>query len=310
MKRHKGFTLVELLVVITIIGMLAAILMPAAFSALEAANRASCQNNLSQIGKAFRTYAAGHEQRWPDVFDSDAASWDNVGGTRTDQFDPTADAGVPPAEKAEDNKGLIESNTANFWVLVAAEYVTPSSFVCRSASSMTYKDESVSDFSKVRDFRGKNFCSYSLQNLYGGYTLTETVSSKTATLAVAADANPQRADFAMESGVSTKKLAESPKFEVTEWRQTDITGLWELNSPNHKFKGQNVLYLDGHVEFQDNPYCGPLHDNIWVKRSSSAGSTDDIDTKDVTTLQAFDDDSSYDGTSALDVGSDDSFLVP
>jgi prepilin-type N-terminal cleavage/methylation domain-containing protein/prepilin-type processing-associated H-X9-DG protein len=56
-QRKRGFTLIELTVVISIIAILAAILFPVFAKAREAARKSTCASNLNQIGMALQMYA-------------------------------------------------------------------------------------------------------------------------------------------------------------------------------------------------------------------------------------------------------------
>jgi prepilin-type N-terminal cleavage/methylation domain-containing protein/prepilin-type processing-associated H-X9-DG protein len=66
--RRRGFTLIEILVVIAIVAVLMALLLPAVQSAREAARRLGCANNLKQLGLAAVNYAEAQGALPPTAF--------------------------------------------------------------------------------------------------------------------------------------------------------------------------------------------------------------------------------------------------
>lgn len=98
-RRTQGLTLIEILIVLVIISLLAAIALPVLSSSRETARRMTCQSNMQQLGIAFGQYIADYQrypgggqfQKW-----GNGGHWVTTKGGKNDNGDPTKN-GAPSA---------------------------------------------------------------------------------------------------------------------------------------------------------------------------------------------------------------------
>jgi prepilin-type N-terminal cleavage/methylation domain-containing protein len=134
MLKKKGFTLVELLVVISIIALLVSILMPSLNKAKEIAYRMKCSTNMSAVGKALGLYRSLFGDKNPMSLDSAHSSnypvqwpfnWGKPGETTV----------ITGYNREEDNGPTDNADfrcvTSLMWMLVRSGN-TPKIFVCPS----------------------------------------------------------------------------------------------------------------------------------------------------------------------------------
>jgi|SaaInl8_200m_RNA_FD_contig_21_3859516_length_1093_multi_10_in_0_out_0_1 general secretion pathway protein G len=93
MRRKEGFTLVELLIVVIILGILAAVVIPQFGTASSEAKESALMTNLAAIRGAVELYKVQHNETWPGTI-SGTASWANFGTHMTSQTNVSGGTGT------------------------------------------------------------------------------------------------------------------------------------------------------------------------------------------------------------------------
>jgi prepilin-type N-terminal cleavage/methylation domain-containing protein len=263
--RRKGFTLVELLVVIAIIALLMGILMPALARVRQLAFRMTCGTNLSGIGKAMLIYANDYEDELPRAGGRNS-EWGLLQQLWNADNRYTA-YGVAPGT-GEGGKASVSSC---FYLLVKYAEVTPKSFLCKgdtgtSEFTLAEEDVSAADFEMIDawDFGATpaDNCSYSYHLPFGQYALT---TSSEPGLAVASERNPWINSPAAEVDTSTFSNFQPDIQPYNGTSEQAMSG----NAISHQGDGQNVLFLDSHVEFAKRSFCSMEDDNIFTRSAIS-----------------------------------------
>lgn len=289
--KKKGFTLIELLVVVAIIALLISILLPSLSRARELAKRAVCGSNQRGIGQGMHIYSNDNEEWFMHhYYESDFQGGTlptTTGVTFVGTMGSTGNVLISQETKGDDGTtGAVGETTSHpsrsMFLLVTGGQSTPGQFICPSSADQQddlrnrQGDASVGQESAAQpgrdrfDFRGYSYLSYGYQLPYGRFAKPR--QSLDVRMPIVADKSPYFEVDTTNAQNSTDTDQRSGKDAPTGWESLTLQDLlrksnedWRpYNSPNHNEEGQNILFVDGHVEFAKTPAAGVNNDNIYT----------------------------------------------
>lgn len=289
MTRKKGFTLIELLVVVAIIALLISILLPSLARAREITKRAVCAANLRGIGQGMKVYSNDNSDFYPTAPFREGGG----GGTNnTNLVNFVNQMGRTLTTQSTNTTPTNVSVSRSLFILVTEGTTTAKQFLCPSSgdteddlrngtgTSETAAQPGVNRF----DFKGYPNLSYGYQIPFGPRARpNENLDPRMALMAdkgpffeAAASATDGNTPIVPDQLVGGTLYPANPGNIVLTGVANNAADIlragndkWRnFNSRNHSGEGQNILFNDGHVDFERRPIVGVNYDNIYTQQTN------------------------------------------